>query len=67
MTIDDKFQFGKYSGITLTELIKKKKWQYIMYCLMNIKGFKIEPAELENTIKDRYMFQYMAIQSKTRK
>ena len=65
MKLDDKLTFGKYSGKTIRELIRNKKGLYLMWCLLNVRGFRIEPLELEDVIRQRYMFQFMAVQRKT--
>ena len=65
MKLDDKLQFGKYAGYTIRDLIHKKKCPYLMWLLMNVRDFKIEPIELENVIRQRYMYQFMAVQRKT--
>ena len=58
MSIDDKLEFGKYSGMTPRELLKMKKGQYLMWCLANMKNFHIEPLSFEMAILERYSKQY---------
>ena len=61
MSIDDKFEFGKYSGLSVRDLLKQKKGLYLMWCLENLNGFHLEPLNFENSIRNTYFRQYLAV------
>lgn len=61
MKIDEEFQFGKYTGKTPREVLHEKKGLYLVWCLENIKNFRLEPAEFEQAVRERYGKQYIAI------
>jgi hypothetical protein len=59
--------FGKYVGKTPRELLNAQKGLYLMWCIMNIRGFHLEPSSLEDVVKERFMSPYLAVYSKRRK
>lgn len=61
MKIDDELTFGRYIGCTPRELLQKNKGLYLMWCIENINGFRLEPKSLEDAIRNQYTKQYIAV------
>jgi hypothetical protein len=64
MGIDEEFTFGRYAGTTPRELLHNNKGLYLMWCLENVKGFHLEPASLEQGVRNQYAKQYIAVYKK---
>lgn len=61
MRINDTFQFGKYKGQTPRELIRSNKGWYLVWCLENIKSFKLEPEAFGCEVRRRYTKHYLRV------